>query len=67
MLSATLPRKRKNALLKAYVKGLGKPDADIPVEVRRTTYPRISRTEGEEFKAKSIDTSSQSTKKLYIR
>lgn len=67
MLSATLPRGRRDALLKAYVKGLSKKDTSIPTEVSETKYPRISWTDGTEFKAETFQTSSQSVKELQLR
>jgi len=67
MLSATLPKQRRNALLKAYEKGLNKSDEDIPAEVAEVKYPRISWTAGNRYSAKSIATSPQSVKKLKLQ
>ncbi len=66
MLSATLPRGRKDTLLKAYAKGLGQSDASVPAEVTETRYPRLSWTNGDSFHATSIDTSDECTKTLRL-
>ncbi|MDY6916486.1 MAG: CRISPR-associated helicase Cas3' [Chloroflexota bacterium] len=68
MLSATLPRLRKDALLKAYAKGLGQIGEDVPAEVSKVCYPRISWTDGGAFYAKSVGrTSQEGTKELRLR
>lgn len=55
MLSATLPRSKRDNLLRAYVKGLIKTDKDVPLDVAETSYPRISWTTGGEFGVRSFD------------
>jgi CRISPR-associated endonuclease/helicase Cas3 len=67
MLSATLPKERRNALLRAYAKGLHLVDKNIPPEVSSVPYPRISWIEADAFKAKSISTSHRSTRTLYLK
>jgi len=66
ILSATLPRSRRDALLTAYSKGLIECEKDITSEVSEVKYPRISWTEGEQFKARHIGTSPQSSKTLHL-
>lgn len=67
LLSATLPKGRRDALLEAYVKGIRKEERKVPPELDEIQYPRISWTDGSEFHAKRIDTSLDSTKKLQIQ
>ena len=67
MLSATLPGARREAMLKAYAKGLGNKDLAIPVDVSETQYPRISSTTGAECRAVTFSTSSRSAKSLCLR
>jgi CRISPR-associated endonuclease/helicase Cas3 len=62
LLSATLPKNRKDALLKAYIKGLTQKNEDIINYVSDIKYPRISWTDGEDIKAQHIDTSIESSK-----
>ncbi len=66
LLSATLPKGRKNALLEAYAKGIRK-DGKSSSKVKETKYPRISWTDGTEFDAQTIDTSPDSTKELQLQ
>jgi CRISPR-associated endonuclease/helicase Cas3 len=67
LLSATLPKGRRDALLEAYVKGIRKEENEVPLELDEIKYPRISWTDGSEFHAKTIGTSLDSTKKLQIQ
>lgn len=67
LLSATLPRQRRDALLKAYLKGITKKDVDIPPEVSMTRYPRLAWTTADRPDAKEIGTSPQSTKTLHSK
>jgi len=66
LLSATLPENRKNALIRAYYRGLNKKATDIPDTISITRYPRISWTDGSEIKAITIDTSSNSRKNIFV-
>ena len=66
LLSATLPKARRNALLEAYVKGILKEEKNVPPEFNEIKYPRISWTDGGEFNVKTISTSPDSTKELQI-
>ena len=66
LLSATLPRQRRDALLKAYLRGKTKKDVDIPSEVSMTRYPRIAWTTSASPDARRLDTSPQSTKTLHL-
>ena len=67
LLSATLPKGRRDALLEAYVKGIRKEEKEVPLELDEIKYPRISWTDGSEFHAKTIGTSLNSTKELQIQ
>lgn len=67
LLSATLPKGRRDALLRAYVKGIGKEEKEVPLALDEIKYPRFSWTDGSEFHAKTIGTSSDSTKELQIQ
>ncbi len=67
LLSATLPKERKDMLLKAYQKGLTGQDKSFPGQVIGTKYPRISWSIGSEFKAKTIETSEDSKKELQLQ
>jgi len=62
LLSATLPQNRKDALLKAYIKGLPQKDADISINVSDIRYPRISWTDEGNIKSQHINTSTDSSK-----
>jgi len=72
ILSATLPKKKRDALIKAYLKGLGKAvEADqITAVGADKTYPRISyataATDDKTFKVRHLNTSAQNTKTLYL-
>jgi CRISPR-associated endonuclease/helicase Cas3 len=67
LLSATLPKGRRDALLEAYVKGIRKEEKEVPLELDEIKYPRISWTDGSEFNVKTIGTSLDSTKELQIQ
>jgi len=67
LLSATLPRERKNTLLQAYQRGLTGQDKSIPGEVSEIKYPRISWTTHDEYNARMIETSNDSKKKLQLQ
>lgn len=67
MLSATLPRARRDALLRTYARGLTGGDGDVPTEVSRTPYPRITWTVSGEYCARPIGTSQGSTRRLRLR
>jgi len=67
LLSATLPKARRDSLLTAYVKGIGKEEKELPLELSQIKYPRISWTDGSELHAKTIGTSPDSTKELQIQ
>ena len=67
LLSATLPKGRRDALLEAYVKGIRKEEKEVPLALDEIKYPRISWTDGSEFHAKTIGTSPDSTKELQIQ
>ena len=71
ILSATLPKKKRDLLIKAYLKGLGRIGADeMPVSSDNDNYPRISyataNTPDGTFKIRKLDTSPQNTKTLYL-
>lgn len=58
LLSATLPRNRRNALIKAYQKGLGKiTEEDKPVIEGEDIYPRISYAIDEKIQVKTVSVS----------
>jgi len=67
LLSATLPKERKDALLKAYQNGLTGQDKSIPGEVIGTKYPRISWTTRDKYNARTIETSEDSKKELQLQ
>lgn len=67
LLSATLPKTKRDALLQAYQKGLIGQGILVSNEVDETQYPRISWTNVCESHAKSIGTSLDTTKELNIR
>lgn len=67
LLSATLPKGRKDVLLEAFAKGIHKEDKTVPPELDEIEYPRISWTDGSQFQAKTVDTSPDSTKELQIQ
>lgn len=67
LLSATLPRARKDALLEAYQKGLTGQENSLPEEVTGTKYPRISWTTCDEYNAKTIETSGDSKRELQLQ
>ncbi len=61
LLSATLPRNRRNALIKAYQKGLGKiTQEDKPIIEGEDVYPRISYAIDEKIKVRKIGISEKS-------
>jgi CRISPR-associated endonuclease/helicase Cas3 len=64
LLSATLPKKRRNALVRAYRRGLGvesnNPDAANDI------YPRITWTNGSKVTVRNLETSNQNKKSLRI-
>jgi len=62
LLSATLPKNRKDALLKAYIKGVTQKDTDTPINFSDIKYPRISWADGKNIKAQHINTSVDSSK-----
>ncbi len=72
ILSATLPKKKRESLIKAYLKGLGKAvEADQLEEIGADkTYPRISyataKMPAKTFKVRHLETSPQNTKTLYL-
>jgi len=65
LLSATLPRARRNALLDAYLRGLG----DQPKEIRSdAAYPRISWVSGNsEPGSRSVQVSPRGTKEVSLQ
>ena len=63
MLSATLPRERRERLLQAYAKGQGKP-VSFPQEA--TLYPRITWLADGKAQGRHVETSSRSTKHLQV-
>lgn len=66
MLSATLPKRRRIDLLKAYAKGLGRNVPGMTSKVAEAPYPRISWTSGTTFETKHVETSPQSKKTLHL-
>ena len=66
LLSATLPRARKDALLHAYQKGLTG-QGDATKIINNASYPRISWSVGNEVRAKTIETSDDSKKELNLQ
>jgi CRISPR-associated endonuclease/helicase Cas3 len=72
ILSSTLPKKKRDALIKAYLKGLGKTvEVDRLTEIGADrTYPRISyataATDDKTFKVRHLETSPQNTKTLHL-
>jgi len=67
LLSATLPRDRKDRLLKAYQNGLTGQDKSILNEVSEIRYPRISWATRDEYNARTIETSDNSKKELHLQ
>jgi CRISPR-associated endonuclease/helicase Cas3 len=66
LLSATLPKSRRDALIKAYQKGLGKEaETRTLVSVQNVKYPRISYATDSTMKVKHIDSSTK-TQTLYL-
>ena len=65
LLSATLPKARRNALLDAYLRGLG----DQPKEIRSdAAYPRISWVSGNfEPRSRSVQVSARGTKEVSLQ
>jgi len=72
ILSATLPQKKRDALIRAYLKGLGKAaDGDEIEKIgERDVYPRISYATAamsdKTFKICQLKTSDQNTKTLHL-
>lgn len=72
ILSATLPRKKRDSLIKAYLKGLGKAAESDELEQigESDEYPRISYANAEmpdkTFKIRQLETSKQNEKTLYL-
>ena len=71
ILSATLPKKKRDSLIKAYLRGLGKISAEeTPTSADEDSYPRISyataNTPDGTFKIRGLETSPQNTKTLYL-
>jgi CRISPR-associated endonuclease/helicase Cas3 len=73
ILSATLPQKKRDALVKAYLKGLGQTfgnGEDLTNAGEPDKYPRISyatKATGERnFKVRRLETSAQNTKTLVL-
>ncbi|MGA9994154.1 MAG: CRISPR-associated helicase Cas3' [Pyrinomonadaceae bacterium] len=70
LLSATLPRKRRDDLIKAYLKGLGSGNAIQPqtneVANEQDRYPRISWATAETRGVRHIQTSAQNTRILNL-
>lgn len=70
LLSATLPKERRNKLLEAYLKGLGAESAKEKVdelrEYPKDKYPRISYATNERIDVINLDTSDQNTRILYL-
>ena len=67
LLSATLPKTKRDALLQAYQKGLTGKEILFSNEVDETKYPRISWTNDCESHSKTIGNSLDTTKELNIR
>lgn len=66
LLSATLPKQRKNALLQAYQKGLtGR--GNMPEVINDARYPRISWSIGSDVNAIPVETSRGSQKVLRLQ
>lgn len=65
LLSATLPRERKNKLLFAYQRGISGLE-NIPEVIDDAIYPRISWSIGSEVRAKTIETP-DSKKRLQVQ
>lgn len=71
ILSATLPKARRDALIKAYLKGIKKAGKNAVVRTLDTdSYPRISYADGsmpnETFAVNAVRTSPQNEKTLFI-
>ena len=71
ILSATLPKKKRDALIKAYQTGLGKITADeMPTSDDADVYPRISYATAampaKTFKIRRLETSANNTKTLHL-
>lgn len=72
LLSATLPRSKRDALVKAYLKGLGQKfdGGDLANAGEADKYPRISYATAampdKTFKVRGLETSVQNTKTLYL-
>jgi CRISPR-associated endonuclease/helicase Cas3 len=70
LLSATLPQKRRQALLRAYARGLSDAtlelDAALTVTEKTANYPRLSWATTTSAGARHIETSAQSTRTLRL-
>ncbi|MGI8468253.1 MAG: CRISPR-associated helicase Cas3' [Pyrinomonadaceae bacterium] len=70
LLSATLPKERRNRLLEAYLKGLGVEFATEKVnelkENPKDKYPRIAYATNDKIDVVNLDTSKQNTRTLYL-
>jgi CRISPR-associated endonuclease/helicase Cas3 len=67
LLSATLPKERRNRLLQAYRRGLGAADNAATFSFAEDCYPRITWATWEQCHVRSIDTSSQNTRILRLQ
>lgn len=63
MLSATLPRERRDKLIEAYAKGTGH---TVSKPLPADPYPRITWLSGGQAKARNLQTSPRSTKNLQV-
>lgn len=70
LLSATLPKERRNKLLQAYLQGLSvesyKEKVDELKENPKDKYPRISYATSEKIDVVNLGTSDQNTRTLYL-
>jgi len=71
LLSATLPQRRRLALLRAYARGLSDGNSELETTLTATgksaTYPRLSWATATDAGARHIDTSAQTTRTLHLK
>lgn len=66
LLSATLPRDRKDALIRAYQKGIGVKQCSPQTASSEDQYPRISYAVNNSITVRRLETSTLNKRKLYL-
>jgi CRISPR-associated endonuclease/helicase Cas3 len=67
LLSATLPKERRDRLVQAYRKGLGLPPEPLAFDLAEDHYPRITWTTHEQCRVRHIEASAQNTRALHLQ